>query len=251
MAVETILKQPAEALRRPVRFAALATVAAIGGVSVAARGLVTGALALTAEAELVDGAVIVALSGGTDGERYLVTIAAESADGDIAEAELDVAVLDGAWAMPDGGTPYLTIAEFVDRVGLPEVIRLTDGTGDGRIDRAMLINKLIDAQSTVDAHFASRYLVPLTDPPIIVKKFVAELAHAALYPGGAPDGVAELAKQTLRMLERIQDGRMQIPAQTQPTPAVTESPILISPGQRAYPDGLAGYGNPNGSGWRW
>lgn len=250
MAVETILKQPGETLLRPVRFAALAAVASLGAVTVTARGLVTGAAAMIATPTLADGAVTVEIAGGTDGERYLVTVRGQDAAGAIEEAELDVAVLDGAWTMPDGGTAYLTIAEFVDRVGLPEVISLTDGTGEGRIDRAMLVNKLVDAQSTVDAHFAGRYVVPLTNPPIIVKKFVAELAHAALYPGGAPDGVAEQAKQTLRMLERIQSGQMQIPAAMPPAPAVTESPILISPGSRAYPDGLAGYGNAFDPGWR-
>lgn len=250
MAVETIMKQPGEVVRRPVRFAALAVATALGIVTVVPRGLVTGAVALVATPTLNAGAVTVALTGGSDGERYLVTVQAQGADGTVAEAELDVAVMDGAWAMPDGGAPYLTIAEFVDRVGLPEVIALTDGTGEGRIDRAMLINKLVDAQSTVDAHFAGRYVVPLVDPPIIVKKFVAELALAALYPSGAPDGVAEQAKQSLRMLERIQSGQMQIPAATPPAAAVAEAPILISPGSRAYPDGLAGYGNAFDPGWR-
>lgn len=251
MGVETIMKQPGEVVRRPVRFAALAVATALGSVTVVPRGLVTGAAALVATPTLNAGAVTVALTGGSDGERYLVTVRANGADGAVAEAELDVAVMDCAWAMPDGGAPYLTIAEFVDRVGLPEVIALTDGTGEGRIDRAMLINKLIDAQSTVDAHFAGRYIVPLSDPPLIVKKFVAELAHAALYPSGAPDGVAEQAKQSLRMLERIQGGQMQIPAAVPPTPAVAENPILISPGKRAYPDGLAGYGNATDPARRW
>lgn len=250
MAVETILKQPGETLQRQVRFAALELVTAIGAVTVESRGLVAGAAALMAEAELADGAVAVLLSGGTDGERYLVTLSGQSADGEVAEAEIDVAVIDGMWAMPDGGAPYLTIAEFVERVGLPEVIALTDGSGEGRIDRAMLVNKLIDAQSIVDSHLAGRYMVPLANPPLIVKKYVTDLAWAALYPAGAPDGVAEERKQTLRALERLQAGTATIPAETPPAPAVTEQPVLISPGQRAYPDLLDGYANPQGSGWR-
>lgn len=243
MAVETIQKQPGEILKRQVRFTALAAVASLGAVTVAARGLVTGAAAVTAVPALAAGAVTITISGGTDGERYLITVRATDSAGASEDAEIDVAVIDGAWAMPDGGTPYLTIAEFVERVGLPEIIALTDGTGEGRIDRAMLVNRLIDAQSIVDSHLAGRYLVPLSNPPLIVKKYVTDLALAALYPGGAPDGVAEERKQTLRALERIQTGTATIPAETPPAPAVSEQPILISPGQRAYPDGLAGFGH--------
>ena len=251
MAVETILKQPGETLQRQVRFTALAAVASLGAVSVVPRGLVTGAEAVMVGTALFDGAVTVEISGGSDGERYLVTVRAQDAAGAIEEAELDIAVLDGAWAMPDGGAPYLTIAEFVDRVGLPEVISLTDGTGEGRIDRAMLVKKLIDAQSIVDSHLAGRYLVPLINPPLIVQKYVTDLALAALYPGGAPDGVAEERKQTLRALERIQTGVATIPAETPPAPAVSEQPVLISPGQRAYPDGLAGFAHPFDQRQRW
>lgn len=240
MAVEAILKQPGEVLRHAVRLPIV--VAAIGAVTVIARGLVPGAPLLTAVPELANGVITLTLSAGGDGERYLVTVAAVGADGASAETELDVAVIDAAWIMPDGGVPYLTIAEFVGRVGLPEVIARTDGVGDGRIDRALLIGVLSDAQATIDAHLAGRYAVPLSDPPLIVQKMMTDLARAALYPDGAPDGIADQAKQTLRMLERIQAGQMPIPAATPPAPAANaDNPVLISPGRRAYPDGLDGY----------
>jgi phage gp36-like protein len=241
MAVETILKQPAEMLRHSLRVAALSYPSAIDAVSVAPRGLVPGAPPLVATALLDAGAVLVDLTGGGDGERYLVTVRIHNAAGEIAEAELDVAVVEGAWAMPDGGTGYLSISDFVDRVGLPEVIAATDATGEGRIDRAMLISVLTDAQAIVDTYFASRYLVPLADPPIIVKKIVADLARVALYPRGAPDGIADQAKASTKLLERIQAGQVQIPVASPPSPAVSENPILIAPGRRAYPDGLMGY----------
>lgn len=241
MAVETILKQPAEARRYPIRVAALPLPVTVDSVSVDSRGLVPGSAMMTASAEIEAGAVVADLAGGTDGEHYLVTVRVSNAAGEIAEAELDVTVIDGAWAMPDGGAGYLSIMEFVTRVGLPEVIRATDGVGDGRIDRDMLVNALIDAQALVDTYFASRYMVPLIDPPLVVKKFVADLARAALYPSGAPDGVAEQSKATTRLLERIQSGAVQLPLTTQPAPAVSENPILIAPGRRAYPDGLQGY----------
>jgi len=241
MRLETLLKQPSETLRQSLTFNGVATITALHSVEAEARGLVSGAAALDVVPTLFAGALTLAISGGTDGERYLVTAIADDADGQRAEAELEIIVIDAAWAMPGGGTPYLTIAEFVDRFGLPEVVAMTDADGGGRIDRALLVSALTNAQAVADAHVAARYAVPLSDVPLIVKKIVGDLARAELYPRGAPDGVADQAKQSLRMLERIQSGAMPIPAGTAPAEAVSDNPILIAPGRRAYSDGLPGY----------
>ncbi len=241
MAFETILKQPAEELRRSITFNGVSTVTALHSVGAVARGLVTGAAELGVVPQVFAGAVTLAITGGSDGERYLVTAIADDADGQRAETELEIVVVDAAWAMPDGGAPYLSIAEFIGRFGLPEVVRATDADGSGRIDRAMLVNALVNAQATADAHIAARYTVPLADAPLIVKKIVGDLAMAALYPAGAPDGIEKQAQASARMLERIQSGAMPIPATTQPTQAASDNPVLIAPGRRAYPDGLAGY----------
>jgi len=241
MALETILKQPSETLRRSITFNGVSTITTLHSVEAEARGLVSGAAALDVTPTLFAGAVTLAISGGTDGERYLVTAIADDAEGSRAETELEIIVIDAAWAMPDGGAPYLTISEFVDRFGLPEVVAMTDGEGSGRIDRALLVSALVSGQAVADAHIAARYAVPLQDVPLIVKKIVGDLARAELYPRGAPEGVADQVKQSMRMLERIQSGAMPIPAGTAPAEAPSENPILIQPGYRAYPDGLKGY----------
>lgn len=241
MAFETILKQPSEVLHRPLTFSGVSTVSALHGIDVVARGLVPGGAALTAEPTLFAGAVTLALAGGADGERYLVTALADDADGQRAECELEVVVIDLAWAMPDGGAPYLSLAAFIERFGLPEIVKATDADGSGRIDRAMVVNALVNAQAEADAHIAARYAVPLVDVPLIVAKIVGDLAIVALYPSGAPDGLAEQAKASRRMLERIQSGAMPIPAAAPPAQAPATDDILVAPGQRLYPDRLAGY----------
>lgn len=241
MAFETILKQPAEELRRPITFNGVSTVMVLHSVTSVARGLVAGSAELGVVPQTFAGAVTLVISGGSDGERYLVTAVADDAEGQRAETELEIAVIDAAWSMPDGGAPYLSIADFIARFGLPEVTRATDANGSGRVDREMLVNALVNAQATADAHIAARYTVPLTDVPLIVRKIVGDLAMAALYPSGAPDGIAAQAVASTRMLERIQSGAMPIPAATPPAQTASEDAILISPGRRAYPDGLAGY----------
>lgn len=239
--IVTIIKQPGEVLRVPMSFSGVLTITSVEGVDVTPRGAVGGS-PLIATPELFASALTLVLSGGLDGEQYLVSAQVIDASGSHVAAELDVAVLDAAWTMPDGGAPYLTIAEFVDRFGLPEVVAMTDGVGDGRIDRALLVSALVDAQATADAHMAGRYAVPLATVPQVVKMWVADLARARLYPRGAPEGVADQAKQSMRMLERVAAGTLPLPAAEQlAAPAASDTPILNFSGGRTYPDNLTNY----------
>lgn len=234
----TRIKQPADVARLQPAFGGVAT--AVQSVGTERRGSAGGTLVATAHIEA--GAVIVIASGGVDGERYLITVRAELADGTVQEQELDLAVIDGAWAMPDGGTPYLSIADFVGRFGFDETVRMTDGEGAGRIDRALLTSALADAQAVADAYLAVRYQVPLASVPPIVAMTVADLARARLYPRGAPEGIAEAAKLAEQRLKSIQAGNISLALPIAAAPAAgDEAPIVYVAGTRAYPDGLRDY----------
>ncbi|HEX7820640.1 MAG TPA: phage protein Gp36 family protein [Sphingobium sp.] len=240
MPTETLMKQPAEVLHRSLTFNGLLTITALHSVAAEARGLVAGSALITVTYSLLAGAVTLAIAGGTDGESYLVTALADDADGQRAEAELQVVVIDAAWVMPDGGAPWLSIADFVKAVGLPEVVRATDGVGDGRIDRDLLVSALVSAQAIAQAHVAGRFAVSPGAVPEILKLIVTDLTRARLYSSGMPEGVERAEKSAMRMLERIQSGAMPLGDASVPE-APTDNPILISPGRRAYPDGLADY----------
>lgn len=239
----TIVKQPADAgVRCLIAFDSPVT--DIVSVTVSARGLVAGASQLVADgAAPGPGGASIAVSGGADGERYLVTVVATLADGSEREGEIEVAVVDGAWTMPDGGAPWLSIDAFVRKFGLPEVVAMTDATGAGRIDRDLLVEALVDAQAQAEAEVAGRYALPLATVPRIVQSAIADIARAKLYPRGAPEGVADAAKAATRTLERIGAGTLQLglPAVEAAAPAATETPVLISPGRRQYPDGLVDF----------
>lgn len=234
------LKQPSETMKLMLPFAGGAVVAELLDVAAVARGLVADAPALQVTGNLFAGAVNIDVSGGGDGERYLITGRARMADDQECEAELEIAVIDLAWTMPDGGAPYLTIEGFVRRFGLDEVVRMTDD-GTGRIDRDFLVSKLIDAQALVDAHLATRYQLPLTGGALVIEMAIADLARARLYRGAPPEGVADAAKIAMRTLERIQSGQLSIAAETAVVEQTSADPILFAPGQRQYPSGLRDY----------
>lgn len=241
--IATVIKQPGETLRPAVAFSGTASIAAIQGVTVTARGLVPGAAALVASATLAAGVVTLALSGGSDGERYAVTVRAAEQGGQTLESETEVVVLESLWQTPDGGAGWLPIAAFVKRFTLDEVVRMTDLDGSGLIDRDLLIGALVDAQAIAEAHVASRYALPLVTVPRILEMAVGDLARARLYPRGAPEGIADQAKAAMALLVRIQEGKatLGVPAAAMPVEAVSDAPIVIAPGRRAYSDWLKDY----------
>lgn len=239
--VQRLHKDPAEQRRIGVSFAGLGAVIGTDAVEVTARGDIAGA-PMTAEATLSGGLVSVLLAGGSDGDHYLVQVRASDADGQVLESELDVSIIDAVWVMPDGGAPYLSISEFVDRFGLPEIVAATDGTGDGRIDRPLLVSALTDAQGIVEAHLAGRYALPLSTVPQLIKTLLGDLARERLYPGQAPDGVAKAGQAALRMLAGLASGALAIGAANAPAASSeSEAPILFYSGGRAYPDNLRGF----------
>lgn len=238
MTLQTFIKQPSEDLKKNLAVDTTSAISAIGSVTAVSRGLVAGSAPLGAVGSLSAGLLFVDISGGTDGERYLVTAQVTDADGQQLEAEMEVAVIDGTWAMPDGGPSYLSISELVDRFGLEEIERLV-GDESGRIDRTRLVSCLADVQAIADAYIAARYAVPLSPVPQLVKVVIGDMTRARLYPQGAPDGVAAASSAALTMLANISKGQLQLPSATvlPDTTAPSAAPIVSSPGKQRYGNG--------------
>lgn len=236
-----LVKQPGEALKHALLVSGVQAISALHALTVTARGMVPGGTALTVAHSLFAGSLMLTLNGGADGETYLVTAIVDDAGGARREEEVEVTVVDALWTMPDGGPSMLSVAEFVARVGLDEAIRMTDASGQGRIDRGILVGALADAQALAEAHLAGRVVLPLVPVPTIIKLVIGDIARARLYPDGAPDGIDAAAKVAMRQLERIQSGQLSLGI----APAVQDNaavdPIIVDAGTRRYPDGLDGY----------
>jgi phage gp36-like protein len=220
----------------------VSAVLAVEAVDVTPEQRVPGAASLLVAPALTGGGVRLTITGGGDGERYNIVVRVTLADGS-ATRDLDLAVIDPVWAMPDGGAPYLSLLEFVSRFGLDETITATQSSADGLIDRSFLIGALSDAQAEVEANLAGRYALPLGSVPALVKTAIADLAAVRMYRRGAPDFVTDQAKVQRRLLERIASGALPLalPAGGAVEDAPSDAPIIGWTGDQAYPDGLKGY----------
>ncbi|MCP9222743.1 DUF1320 domain-containing protein [Erythrobacter sp. LQ02-29] len=239
MRVVSIIKAPTERIVHRVDLGGRGAGQAL--VEIEQRGVVANAAAIGADAMLVEGNLELALSGGSDGELYLVEAQVPIEDGSTRAIAIEVAVIDGAWVMPDGGAPMLSVAAFVSRVGRDQVLRLTD-MGDGRIDKGLVVNALVDAQAQAEAHLAGRFKLPFERVPAIIEAIVADLARAGLYENEVPENVETRRKLALRNLEGFRDGKLQLGSEARPEATAPRDPVRVRPGRRAYPDGLKDYG---------
>jgi len=240
--MKPMFKQPSEAKIWTWNFApdlGGEAIASILSVTVAARGRVAQVLPLVIGAQGYEGQQARArLDDGTDGESYLVSVKVADAAGQKYELDAEFLCVDLSWAAPDGSTPYLSIAEFVEEVGYEEAIRLTDELQTGRIDKARLIAVIEAAQAVADGYLASRYSVPLAAAPQIVKSAVLDLARRRLYRLEAPEGVKLAAADAMANLKAIAKGDMRLPQAEEPAASpTTVSPVLVSTAGRTYPPG--------------
>ncbi len=238
MRVVSLVKAPAETIVQTIDLGGRAL--GVGATVVTPRGLAAETAPVVADPVLDKGNVALSLSGGTDGEVYAVEVVAMLDGGEERELPIELAVIDGAWTMPDGGAPMLSVAEFVSRVGRDQVLLLAD-LGDGRIDKGLVIGALVDAQAQVEANIAGRYALPFEQVPTMVQSIVKDLALAGLYVDELPENVAEKRKIALRNLEAMRKGDLKLGADARPQTKAPADPVRFRAGERAYPDGLKDY----------
>lgn len=236
------VKQPSETISLVLAFGV--ALASIDSAVVVARGLVIGGPSILLNASAIDGSnVEVDLSGGVDGERYLVTVRVTSSAGQALEREAELAVVDFGFAVPTLVSPYLTATAFVDRLGLDAAIRLTDTEGSGRIDGPRLQGALIDSQSEVDGYLAGRYLVPLATVPQLVATLVFDLTVARLWTSDLPEGVKDRRDRAQAQLRDIAKSVITLPGAELLTPSVVSpTPVLFQAPARVFSrDRLTGF----------
>lgn len=222
------LKQPSETIDVPMLTPGFRP-ASVLSTTVEPRGRVPQLTPLVVASSLAaaDGAVV-RLVGGTDGERYLVSVRLQAADGERREAEAEVAVADLSWSDLDLSTPYASLTDFVERVGLERTIELTDEDGTGRIDRARLAAVLADAGATIDSYLARRVAVPVSPVPPALRAAAIALAQAALHRSALPEGVKRAADDAARLLRDIADGRVLPAGLAEATaPSSSDAPQLL------------------------
>lgn len=75
---------------------------------------------------------------------------------------------------------------------------------------ALIERTLQDARQTIDAYVGSRYQLPLTQAPDVLERIACQLARYGLYDDRATDQIKALRDDSIKFLEQIATGRIQL-----------------------------------------
>lgn len=140
---------------------------------------------------------------------------------------------------------YYTQADYVDRYGLEEAVRITDTTGSGVPDAGAFDSAIADVSADMDTYLSSRYALPLQPVPRVLKSIAAALVREKLHTQFPTDSVtreADLARKQLRDLA-TGTARLVLETGTEPEPQSSGGNAIraSAPARTFTADKLAGF----------
>lgn len=101
---------------------------------------------------------------------------------------------------------YCVVQDMVDRYGQAEMAAITDRTAGTTLDNAVAQRAVDDATSEMDSYLASRYRLPLTAPPAVLKVVCADIARFLLYKDQPLEEVRKRAEDARTWLKDLAKG---------------------------------------------
>lgn len=114
---------------------------------------------------------------------------------------------------------YSTIDDISLLLPVAETIRLTDDESLGVAGEARISDAIIKADSEIDAYCGSRYVVPVSPVPELLKKLSVDIAVYNLYSRSVmvmPDVWSQRYRNAIRRLEGISKGLVSLGASASP-----------------------------------
>lgn len=127
---------------------------------------------------------------------------------------------------------YYTQADYIERFGMDEALRLTDEAGDGEVDAEKFTKAIADASADMDAYLRGRYALPFDPIPRVLSSIAAALVREKLHGNFPTQTVETEADRARKMLGDFATGKAQLvgPDGAQPPAGDLPSGIQIAPG---------------------
>jgi phage gp36-like protein len=125
---------------------------------------------------------------------------------------------------------YATKQDLVTRFGEAELVSLTDRTGSGHVDDAVVARALADAGAKIDSYLRGRYTLPLAVVPRDLLAPACDIARFQLYSDRPTDTVRERFEDAIAWLKDVAAGRVNLTTSEADEPARVEtSPRVKAP----------------------
>jgi len=105
---------------------------------------------------------------------------------------------------------YITQAELETAYGVKEIADLADRDADGVADAPVVAAAIERATGLIDSHLRSRFTVPLSSTPDLVREIALSLTRYFLADENASERTRADHKQALVWLKEIREGKIDI-----------------------------------------
>ena len=140
--------------------------------------------------------------------------------------------------------PYATLDDLVARFGAEEIEQLTDREGRREIEGVPVDAALADADALIESYLASRYAVPVSPVPVLVRRLACDVARFFLHGNAATEAVRTAYADAVKMLEGLAAGSPVLPgatpAPTGANPAADTGRVVYSAPDRVFAHGKFG-----------
>lgn len=106
--------------------------------------------------------------------------------------------------------PYITVDGLEWRFGAREILQLSDRDRDGVADLDVLATAIYDVDSMINAHLASRYALPITPVPDLLKWIAAQLVRCNLHDDKKPKAVQDNCDKAIEWLVMLASGEIDL-----------------------------------------
>ena len=103
---------------------------------------------------------------------------------------------------------YCTQADLLEQISEDDLIQLTDDSDAGIVDVSMVTRTIADADAEIDSYCGTKYDVPFSTTPVMVRKVSVDIAIYNLYARrrGAPDDRKERYDDAIAFLKDVSKG---------------------------------------------
>ncbi len=131
---------------------------------------------------------------------------------------------------------YATPAMMIARFGEDEVIALTDRSGAGLIDDAVLSAALTDTDAEIDPYLMSRYTLPIANAPKVLSSFACDIARYRLSGSGVTetDIVRLRYKDAIKFFENVASGKLTLGLSTVGVATPEQGSVRVSAPARVF-----------------
>jgi len=109
---------------------------------------------------------------------------------------------------------YSTQTDLLNRISEDDLIGLTDKTDAGEIDTTIVTRAIADADAEIDGYCGSRYTLPFSPVPVMIRKLSVDIAMYNLYGLNPtleiPEEIQARYDNAVRFLRDVSSGRVSL-----------------------------------------